>query len=73
MKRIQLVGFRVQKGVISSLYIVAIAKLLKTEYVCPERGRWAKAQFLYVNEVFIAIDMMLINLELSNNCVGEVL
>ena len=69
MERIQLMGFCIQESVISSIYIVATVKLLGAVYYM--RTRHAMIQLLAINFLCIAMDMILIGLEFSNNYVAE--
>jgi len=69
MERIQLVGFSVQECIISSIYIYATARLLRSEY--QERGRRVMARLVLVNIACIAMDVLLVGLEFSDNYVGE--
>ncbi|KAL8820955.1 MAG: hypothetical protein Q9191_007409, partial [Dirinaria sp. TL-2023a] len=69
MERVQLMGFCIQESVISGIYIVATVKLLSAVYYM--RTRNAMIQLLAVNFVCIAMDMILIGLEFSNNYVAE--
>lgn len=69
MERIQLTGFCIQESVISSIYIVAIVRILgAVNYM---RTRRAMLQLLAINLLCIAMDMILIGLEFSNNYVSE--
>lgn len=65
MERIQLTGFSIQECVISSIYIVAIVRILGAVYYM--RTRRAMLQLMAINFLCIAMDMILIGLEFSNN------
>ena len=69
MERIQLMGFSLQESVISGIYIVATVRLLSTVYYM--RTRHTMMQLLAINLLCIAMDMILIGLEFSNNYVAE--
>ncbi len=69
MERIQLTGFCIQESVISSIYIIAIIRILAAVYYM--RTRRAMLQLLAINFLCIAMDMILIGLEFSNNYVAE--
>lgn len=69
MERIQLVGFSIQEFIISTVYIVATARLLRSEY--QDRGRRALTELIIVNAICIAMDIILVGLEFSDNYVGE--
>lgn len=69
MERIQLTGFCVQESIISSIYIIAIVRILGAVYYL--RTRRAMLQLLAINFLCIAMDMILIGLEFSNVYVAE--
>lgn len=62
-------GFSIQESIISSIYIVATVRLLGAVYYM--RTRQTMFQLLGINLICIAMDMILIGLEFSDNYVAE--
>ncbi|KAL8737021.1 MAG: hypothetical protein Q9181_002108 [Wetmoreana brouardii] len=69
MERVQLLGFSTQEFVIGAIYIIATVKLLRAIYYPGTRK--AMLQLLAINCICLAMDLILIGFEFTNNYVAE--
>lgn len=69
MERIQLAGFCIQETIISTLYVVATVRMLRSIYHSSTRR--VMMQLIFINFCCIGMDVLLICLEYTGKYVGE--